>query len=172
MKPFESSWNPQSSEAQARQTAMLARMQALRALEERAAQASTKSQERFDIRGQLLPRQRVALLLDVGAPWLPLSALACVGVGWLVNPGQMLVIGLILYFGLLLARVWSPRLDRAMRWVGAVSLDDGDRGASGLPAADGRESGGPESGGRESGGPESGGAGAGGLESGDRGEES
>lgn len=76
MKPFESSWNPQSSEAQARQTAMLARMQALRALEERAAQASAKSQARFDKRGQLLPRQRVALLLDVGAPWLPLSALA------------------------------------------------------------------------------------------------
>ncbi len=104
----------------------------------------------------------------VNRDWsLPLSALACVGVGWLVNPGQMLVIGLILYFGLLLARVWSPRLDRAMRWVGAVSLDDADRGASGRLAADGRESGGAGTGG-----PESGGAESGGLESGDRGEES
>jgi acetyl-CoA carboxylase carboxyltransferase component len=27
----------------------------------------------FDKRGQLLPRERVALLLDAGAPWLPLS---------------------------------------------------------------------------------------------------
>lgn len=99
----------------------------------------------------------------VNRDWsLPLSALACVGVGWLVNSGQMLVIGLVLYFGLLLARVWSPRLDRAMRWVGAVSLDDADRGASGRQVADGRESGGPESGGPESGGPETG----------DRGEES
>lgn len=56
---------------------------------------------------------------------LPASALACVGVGWLINPGQMLVIGLVLYFFLLLARVWSPRLDSAMRWVSA--RDDANR---------------------------------------------
>jgi geranyl-CoA carboxylase beta subunit len=30
----------------------------------------------FDKRGQLLPRERVALLLDPGAPWLPLCSLA------------------------------------------------------------------------------------------------
>ncbi|WJZ01302.1 Inner membrane protein YgaZ [Corynebacterium hansenii] len=61
---------------------------------------------------------------------LPLSALACVAVGWLVDPGQMLVIGLILYFCVLLTRVWSPRLDRALRWgrgPGPVSLDDAGR---------------------------------------------
>ena len=76
MKAFESSWNAASPAAQQRQAAMLARLDALRALEERAARASANSQARFDKRGQLLPRQRVALLLDAGAPWLPLSALA------------------------------------------------------------------------------------------------
>lgn len=65
---------------------------------------------------------------------LPLSALACVAVGWLINPGQMLVIGLMLYFCVLLARVWSPRLDRVMRWgggPGSDSLDDAHVPASG-----------------------------------------
>ncbi len=76
MNAFESNWNPASLVAQQRQVAMLARLEALRALEGRAAQASANSQARFDKRGQLLPRQRVALLLDAGAPWLPLSALA------------------------------------------------------------------------------------------------
>lgn len=56
---------------------------------------------------------------------LPLSALACVAVGWLINPGQMLVIGLVLYFAVLLARVWSPRFDAALTWrSGTVPLDD------------------------------------------------
>ena len=48
----------------------------LRALEERAAAASAKSRPVFDKRGQLLPRERVALLLDAGAPYLPLCSLA------------------------------------------------------------------------------------------------
>jgi geranyl-CoA carboxylase beta subunit len=58
---------------------MLARIDALRSLEARAEQASAKSQPVFDKRGQLLPRDRVALLLDPGEPWLPLCSLA----GWL-----------------------------------------------------------------------------------------
>lgn len=65
---------------------------------------------------------------------LPLSALACVAVGWLIHPGQMLVIGLMLYFCVLLARVWSPGLDRVMRWgggPGSDSLDDAQVPASG-----------------------------------------
>ncbi|MFD5868948.1 AzlC family ABC transporter permease [Corynebacterium sp. NPDC060344] len=73
---------------------------------------------------------------------LPLSALACVAVGWLINPGQMLVIGLVLYFCVLLARVWSPRLDRAMRWGGGSasgSLDDAPVPAPGLDHPHGRK---------------------------------
>ena len=71
----------------------------------------------------------------VNRDWsLPASAVACVGVGWLVNPGQMLVIGLVLYFAVLLARVWSPRLDAALTWrSGTVPLDDAH-----LPATDPR----------------------------------
>ncbi len=76
MSGFESRWNPESSVAQQRRAAMLARLDALRAIEERAAHASARSRPRFDKRGQLLPRERVALLLDVGAPWLPLCSLA------------------------------------------------------------------------------------------------
>ncbi len=76
MNTFESRWNPDSSAAQQRRAAMLARLGALRALEERATQASAQSLPVFERRGQLLPRQRVALLLDAGAPWLPLSTLA------------------------------------------------------------------------------------------------
>ena len=73
---FESCFNPQSPQAQQRRDAMLARIAQLRALEDRAAQASAKSKPVFDKRGQLLPRERLALLLDLGAPFVPLCSLA------------------------------------------------------------------------------------------------
>ena len=81
MSDFESRWNPQSPAAQQRSGAMLARLEALRALESRAADVSAQSLPVFERRGQLLPRQRVALLLDPGSPWLPLATLA----GYLQN---------------------------------------------------------------------------------------
>jgi len=73
---YASSWKPQGAQALQRSNAMLARIAALRALEDRAAQASAKSKPVFDKRGQLLPRERVALLLDPGTPYLPLCSLA------------------------------------------------------------------------------------------------
>ena len=76
MSAFQSSLNAASPPAQARRTAMLARIDAWRALEQRAVDASAKAKPQFDKRGQLLPRERVALLLDAGAPWLPLCSLA------------------------------------------------------------------------------------------------
>ena len=76
MTVFASSWNAQGGVAQQRREAMLERIAQLRALLERAAAASAKSRAVFDKRGQLLPRERVALLLDPGAPYLQLSALA------------------------------------------------------------------------------------------------
>ncbi|MCJ0761916.1 acyl-CoA carboxylase subunit beta [Variovorax terrae] len=76
MTVFASSWNAQGAQALARREAMLARIAQLRALEERAAQASARSRPVFDKRGQLLPRERVALLLDPGTPYLPLCSLA------------------------------------------------------------------------------------------------
>jgi geranyl-CoA carboxylase beta subunit len=84
MKAFESAFNAQSGAAQQRRDAMLARIAQQRALEDRAAQASAKSKPVFDKRGQLLPRERIALLLDAGAPFLPLCSLA----GFLQDTGD------------------------------------------------------------------------------------
>jgi geranyl-CoA carboxylase beta subunit len=47
----------------------------MRTLEERTRAASAAAKERFHKRGQLLPRERVALVLDPGAPFLELSTL-------------------------------------------------------------------------------------------------
>ena len=76
MSAFQSSWNAASPQAEERRSAMLARIERLRALEDRAAHASAQAGPRFAKRHQLLPRERVALLLDAGAPWLPLCTLA------------------------------------------------------------------------------------------------
>jgi geranyl-CoA carboxylase beta subunit len=73
---FRASWNPGSELARTRREAMLARIGEWRALEERAAAASARSKAVFERRGQLLPRDRVALLLDPGRDWLPLCSLA------------------------------------------------------------------------------------------------
>lgn len=76
MTVYASSWNVQGTQALQRREAMLARIAQMRALEDRAALASAKSKPVFDKRGQLLPRERVALLLDPGMPYLPLCTLA------------------------------------------------------------------------------------------------
>ncbi len=76
MSVFRSPWNAQGDVAQQRRTAMLARIAQLRALEQRAADASARSRATFEKRGQLLPRERIGLLVDAGAPWLPLCSLA------------------------------------------------------------------------------------------------
>ncbi|HEY0824508.1 MAG TPA: carboxyl transferase domain-containing protein, partial [Ramlibacter sp.] len=73
---FEPAWNPGSAAALQRRDAMLERIQALRALEQRAADKSAEAQPVFEKRGQLLPRERVGLLLDPGAAFLPLCTLA------------------------------------------------------------------------------------------------
>jgi geranyl-CoA carboxylase beta subunit len=64
-----------------RRTGMLALVARMRELEARAAATSARAGPLFDRRGQLLPRERLARLLDAGAPWLELSSLA----GWLVD---------------------------------------------------------------------------------------
>jgi geranyl-CoA carboxylase beta subunit len=55
---------------------MLALVAQLRSLETRANDASARAKPLFDKRGQLLPRERIARLLDPGAPWLELSSIA------------------------------------------------------------------------------------------------
>src|SRR5436190_24339616 len=54
---------------------MLALIARMRALEERTRAASAAAKDRFHKRGQLLPRERVALVLDPGSPFLELSTL-------------------------------------------------------------------------------------------------
>ena len=79
MNRFQSSFNAQSEAAQTRRAAMLARIAAWRALEQRAADASAKAKPQFDKRGQLLPRERVARCC-----WTPARP-GCRCVRW---PGQ------------------------------------------------------------------------------------
>ncbi|MDE2607646.1 MAG: acyl-CoA carboxylase subunit beta [Burkholderiales bacterium] len=73
---FSTRWNPQSPQAQQRRTVMLERLRELQALGQRAADKSAEARPVFDKRGQLLPRERVGLLLDPGEPFLPLATLA------------------------------------------------------------------------------------------------
>ena len=61
---------------QQNRAALLLQIEQLRALEARTRAASEMSKPMFDKRGQLLPRARIACLLDVGAPFLELSTLA------------------------------------------------------------------------------------------------
>src|SRR2546429_1387291 len=54
---------------------MLALISRLRMLEERTRAASAAAKDRFHKRGQLLPRERVALVLDPGSPFIELMTL-------------------------------------------------------------------------------------------------
>ncbi len=58
---------------------MLALLEQVRSYERRSAEKSAAASPRFENRGQLLPRQRVALLLDPGTAFLELSTLAGLG---------------------------------------------------------------------------------------------
>ncbi len=58
---------------------MLRLLSEVRALEQRTRDRSAQSKPLFDKRGQLLPRDRIALLLDPGSSYLELSALAGFG---------------------------------------------------------------------------------------------
>jgi len=77
---------------------MVGQIEQLHLLQERAALESAKAGPRFAKRGQLLPRERLALLVDAGAPFLELAALA----GYLVGevdpeksvPGAGLIAGI------------------------------------------------------------------------------
>ncbi|NVN86818.1 MAG: acyl-CoA carboxylase subunit beta [Rhodopseudomonas sp.] len=76
MALIESTVAPGSESYKASRVGMLALITRMRALEQRSRAASAKSGERFHKRGQLLPRERVALVLDPGAPFIELSTLA------------------------------------------------------------------------------------------------
>ncbi|WP_319826344.1 acyl-CoA carboxylase subunit beta [Thalassovita sp.] len=70
---------PTSDSFQQNRAGMLALLDQLQTVEARARAASEKSRKRFEDRHQLLPRDRVALLLDPGKPFIELSKLAGFG---------------------------------------------------------------------------------------------
>jgi geranyl-CoA carboxylase beta subunit len=76
MSILESTVSPSSDAFQANRAGMLALIARMRGLEARARAASAAAKERFHKRGQLLPRERVALVLDPGSPFIELSTLA------------------------------------------------------------------------------------------------
>lgn len=68
--------NPASDDFNAARDAMTKKLGEARGLEDRVRANSASKRDRFTERGQILPRERVALLVDRGAPFLELSALA------------------------------------------------------------------------------------------------
>src|SRR5262249_1334752 len=76
MPILESRIDKNSESFRANREQMLALIAELRALEQQVRDASNSKRDLFKKRGQLLPRERVGLLLDRGAPWLELSTLA------------------------------------------------------------------------------------------------
>ena len=78
MPRIESSLDPHSAAGTANRAAWLQLIEAFRAVEARTRAASAQAAPLFEKRGALLPRQRVALALDPGAPFLELATLA----GW------------------------------------------------------------------------------------------
>src|SRR5450756_1703386 len=76
MTILESTVAPSSDTFKTNRDGMLALIARMRALEERTRAASAGAKDRFHKRGQLLPRERVALVLDPGTPFIELSTLA------------------------------------------------------------------------------------------------
>ena len=76
MPKFESRIDPKSPAYAENRERMLGRVLEVRNLEQKVRDASAAQAEKFKARDQLLPRERVAKLLDNGRPFLELSTLA------------------------------------------------------------------------------------------------
>lgn len=79
MSKILSSISPRSEAFRANRQAMTDLLSRMQNIEARTREASEKSRARFEKRHQLLPRDRVALLLDPGKPFIELSKLAGLG---------------------------------------------------------------------------------------------
>ena len=79
MAAIESTVSTGSDSFKANRDGMLALIERVNALHRRTEAKSSASRERFEKRQQLLPRDRLALLLDPGAPFLELCGLAGFG---------------------------------------------------------------------------------------------
>lgn len=67
--------DPASESFTSHRKEMLSRVSELRAIEAKSRDMEEQAREKFQRRGQLLPRERLALLLDRGSPFLELSTL-------------------------------------------------------------------------------------------------
>ncbi len=76
MSVIESRIDPNGGLFAEQRGAMLALVDEVQRLEGKVREHSSRQAGKFSKRGQLLPRQRVAAMLDRGAPWLELSTLA------------------------------------------------------------------------------------------------
>ena len=95
MTVLRSAANPGSEEFRANQAANEALVEDLRAqLQRVAAGGGERARERHASRGKLLPRERVDRLLDPGAPFLELSALAAHGLYDDEAPGAGIITGI------------------------------------------------------------------------------
>ena len=79
MAQIESAVSPHGDAFIANRDGMLALIERTRVYQRRAVERSAASRERFEKRGQLLPRERLALLLDAGTPFLEIAPLAGLG---------------------------------------------------------------------------------------------
>lgn len=106
---------------------MLALVDDLRELESRAVSLSEQRRARFEERGQITPRERLARLLDPGMPFIQLHSLA----GYLADstdpkksiPGSSLIVGIGFVSGV-----------RSMIWVDDSGIKAGAMGKMSLPA--------------------------------------
>jgi len=76
MPVIQSQVDPQSESFQRERAQMLALIESFRTLEDRVRDTSNSQEAKFRARKQLLPRERIALLLDRGSDWLEFSTLA------------------------------------------------------------------------------------------------
>jgi geranyl-CoA carboxylase beta subunit len=91
MPALASAIDPRSSAFKANAERMAARLAEVRALEGKVRAESASKREKFEQRGQLLPRERVARLIDRSSDFLELSPLA--GLGMHDDDGKKAVLG-------------------------------------------------------------------------------
>ncbi len=91
LPPLASRLDPGSAPFQANAKRMHERLAEVRSLQDKVVAASAAKRERFEARGQLLPRERVARLVDRGSEFLELSPLA--GLGMHDDDGKSEVFG-------------------------------------------------------------------------------
>ncbi|TDP81242.1 geranyl-CoA carboxylase beta subunit [Aquabacterium commune] len=91
MPALRSALTPKSAPFQTNAARMHERLEQVRALEALVRDGSAEKRPKFDQRGQLLPRERVARLIDRGTPFLELSTLA--GLGMHDDDGKKSVLG-------------------------------------------------------------------------------